>query len=222
MKKPSSHLIRNTLVHAGFSLVETLMATGIISTAALGTLGLLAGSMSASQDGNMRTKALVIAQEVFHDLQLGALNQTPAATDERQTKVLRPDAGATIGRHVLYYDRAGIPLVNGQPAVGASEVIYEKGSTVPGVAWLVSIEGIENEDLISSGGDGQVIIMPDEAELAPLGTSTYPFTSVKSSPDPTAPPPSSVLTQVRISIESPPSAPVKSRKKFSYDFYWNR
>ena len=122
MKRPLPHLIRHSLARAGFSLIETLMATGIISTAALGTLGLLASTMSMSMDGSQRSKAIVIAQELFHDLQLGALDVTPAATDERQTNGLRPETGLGFARHVLFYDRAGIPLVSGQPGEGAIKV----------------------------------------------------------------------------------------------------
>jgi|GEM_PF-1936941 len=227
MKRPLPHLIRHSLARAGFSLIETLMATGIISTAALGTLGLLASTMSMSMDGSQRSKAIVIAQELFHDLQLGALDVTPAATDERQTNGLRPETGLGFARHVLFYDRAGIPLVSGQPGEGAHQSVYEQGTTLPGVEWLVSVEGIQSADYTSNAGAGQVMAMPDPTTVAPLSpisteSGAYPFPVVISPPDPTLTPPTTALTQVRISIESPPTAPAKRRKKFSYDFYWNR
>jgi len=222
MKLSSSSTIRLRLRQAGFSLVETLMATGIISTAALSTLGLLAGSMSASQDGNLRSKAIVIAQDLFHDLQLGSLNVTPAVTDERQTKTLRPATGRAMPRQVLLYDQSGLLLVGKQPAKSAHQRTYDQGTLVEGADWLVSIEGIENNDFILAAGNGQVTELPAEAMVVPLGSSNYSFPAVASPIDPTLPPPGGGLTQVRISIETPPSAPKNRRKKFSYDFYWNR
>lgn len=225
MKPAFTQLIQRSWIRKGFSLVETLMATGIISTAALGTLGLLAGSMNSSQEGAMRSKATVIAQDLFHDLQIGALNVIPAVTDERQTHDLRPVEGPDFNRHVLFFDRAGMPI-SGQGLTGSVDPqIYNHGTKEVGVEWLVSIEGIQDPSSFSTNGAGQVTSLPVTADVGPLGNSAaYPFPEVDEmkATDPTLTRPPTVLTQVRISIESPPSAPPQSRKKFSYDFLWNR
>lgn len=226
-----SHRVGRHLRRAGFSLVETLMTTGIISTAALSTLGLLAGSMSASQDGNQRSKAMVVAQDLFHDLQLGALNLTPAATDERQTKVLRPLTTVIIPRQIFFYSPTGVLADQKKLSKGALTQGYAKGTPRADVAWIVTIEGIAAPAFTNIGSgetpatpqQGQVLELPVEADVAPLGTAKYDYPSVSSTPDPTAAPPATAgaLSQVRITVESPASAPQERRKKFSYDFYWN-
>lgn len=207
----------------GFSLVETLMATGIISTAALGTLGLLAGSMNSSVDGIQRSRAVVMAQDIFHDLQIGALNLAPAATDERQSRMLRPEMGFGFTKHVLLFDSAGALLpASSQPKANDSQNTYAHGTTLPGVGWLVCMEGIARADLSDTSGAGQVTRTPEPSVVNPLGSAAYPFLPVTSVSDPTLTPPTNTLTQVRISVEGPASAPAQRRKKFSYEFLWNR
>lgn len=221
-KRTSTFSIRERLLRQGFSLVETLMATGIISTAALGTLGLLAGSMNSSVDGMQRSRAVVIAQDIFHDLQIGALNVAPATTDERQSRMLRPEMGFGFTKHVLFFDVAGTLLPAGQPKENDSQKVYDHGTSQPGVGWLVCMEGMQRQDLMDTSGAGQVALAPDLTAVGPLGSAVYPFSPVSSPLDFTIAPPTNTLTQVRISVESPASAPAARRKKFSYEFLWNR
>lgn len=237
MNIPTHRSTRQRLATAAFSLVETMMATGIVSTAALGTLTLLAGSLTSSQDGQLRSKALVIAQEVFHDLQIGSVKMAPAVDDKRQTKELAPlvPTDLSIARHVILFDASGIPLpTNDQPTPGQHGMVYNDGSVNAKASWIALIEGTEanlftvdpnSETANSVGipvGAGQVITVPDAENFGPLGTESYDYPTVGSPPSPTAPPPKSGLTQVTISIESPPGAPAISRKKFRYQFLWNR
>lgn len=198
------------------------MATGIVSTAALGTLGLLAGSLNSSVEGSLKSRAVVIAQDLFHDLQIGALSVTPAPTDQRQTYSLRPQMGFAFAKHVLFFDSAGMLLPDNQPAEGSSQEVYEQGTPLPQVEWLVCIEGTQSAAFTNSTGSGQITSVSDTASVSPLGSPLYPFQGVTGSSDPTVTPPPTALTQVRISVESPASATEKSRKKFSYEFLWNR
>lgn len=225
-----THSSRRQLLRAGFSLVETLMTTSIISTAALSTLGLLAGSMSASQDGHQRSKAMVVAQNLFHDLQLGALNIAPAATDERQTKALRPLTTPIIPRQVFFYSPTGLLADQKRLSKGTLTQGYAKGTSRADVSWIATLEGVSAPafDQTMGGsssaiqGQGQVLELPP-TDIAPLGDAKYDFATVASAPDPTVAPPATAgaLSQVRITVESPASAPQERRKKYSYNFYWN-
>lgn len=228
---------------AAFSLVETMMATGIVSTAVLGTVGLLATTLESSQEGQLKSRAIVVVQEIFHDLQIGAIKTPPAAADLRQTKSLHPNPGLAIPRTVFLYDQAGIPLPAAeQPAPDQAEQIYAKGSANPKAAWIAVVEGVENPAFTASAttgstatggspaGDAQVIALPVADDVAPLertnsrtgSTARYAFATPVGVANPAAPPPLTGLTQVRISVESPPGAPVKARKKFAHPFLWNR
>ncbi|MES2596271.1 MAG: hypothetical protein V4662_13085 [Verrucomicrobiota bacterium] len=226
------------LLKAGFSLVETLMATGIVSTTALGTLALLASSMTMGVDGQARSKAMIIAQDIFHDLQSGSAELTPSVLDERQTKSVWPllPAAFAIPRNVLLFDSSSRPLPAGQqPKVSEANTVYDGGASTLDANWLVVIEGTEQTDFTvdpatgaapTSGmavGAPQIAADVDMADFAPLGTSQYDYPAAAvTAALATLPVPKTALTQITISVEAPSDAPARARKKYRYSFLWNR
>lgn len=237
MKTTRSRVPSSRLLQAGFSLVETLMATSIVSTTALGTLALLASAMSMGIDGQARSKAMVIAQDLFHDLQSGSSELTPSVLDERQTKSVWPMAAATfvIPRHVILFDGSARPLpVAEQPKAANIAATYDNGARTLNASWLAVIEGVEQTDFTvdpataAAPGSGMVVGDPqipadvDMTDFTPLGTARYDYPAVTTPPSATSPAPKTALTQITISVESPPEAPVSARKKYRYTFLWNR
>lgn len=222
---------------AGFSLVETLMATSIISTTALGTLALLASAMSMGMDGQARSKAMIIAQDLFHDLQSGSPMVTPSVLDERQTKGAWPLAAATyvMPRHVILFDSAARPLpVAEQPASSDMAAVYDGGAPTLDASWLAMIEGVEQTSYTvdpatgaapgagTTVGDAQIPVGVDISLCTALGGVGYDYPAALTAPAASAPAPKTALTQITISIEAPPEAPAASRKKYRYSFFWNR
>lgn len=213
------------------------MATSIISTAALGTLALLASAMSMGMDGQARSKAMIIAQDLFHDLQSGSPMVTPSVLDERQTKAAWPLAAATyvVPRHVILFDSAARPLPAAeQPAAGSMATVYDGGAPTMDASWLAMIEGVEQASFTvdpatgaaqSAGttvGDAQIPVGVDMAACTALGSVGYDYPAVTTAPAASSPAPKTALTQITISIEAPPEAPASSRKKYRYSFFWNR
>lgn len=207
----------------GFSLVETLVATGILASAVTGTLGLLAASMSASQDGHLRSRALTIAQQVCNDLKTGSAAKRADAQDERLTRYLRPVLNGTMPRAVLFWDDAGFAMpMNAQPAPNQGLQVYELGSRSTAGSWLVSIAIDEVPALRLAGGSGQVVLPEGQSldAVKPLGGKVYDYAPQAQAVGPDEAPPAAGVSRVTVSVETPPGASRQNRKKFRYDFLW--
>ncbi|MCB1209183.1 MAG: hypothetical protein KDK97_07640 [Verrucomicrobiales bacterium] len=205
----------------GFTLTETVMSIGIISSAAMAVLSLLAMSLQSSQDSRLKGRAMIIAQDIVHDLSIGRLITPAKADDERRTRPLHPAVGPAIPQMVLLYDLGGNPLAqNMQPSASNSPSVYASGASDAQAGWLVSIDGIDETTLAISSGPAQVASITKLEDAKPLGGSLYAFANTEGAPSPDMPPPTMRTTRVRLKIESPASAPAGQRRIYRYDTFW--
>ena len=73
-----THHTHSTRPRAGFSLIETLVATGVIATALTGSLGMMAVGLGQSQDSIERARAAMLAQQIVADLRAASPSEAPA------------------------------------------------------------------------------------------------------------------------------------------------
>ncbi len=217
-----THLHASTsTIRRGFTLTETVMSIGIISSAAMAVLSLLAMSIQSSQDSRLKGRAMIIAQDIIHDLSIGRLITPAEEEDERRTHPLHPAVGPTISQLVLLYDLGGNPLSPAmQPTATDSPGIYASGASDVQASWLVSIDGIEEPTLAINAGPAQITSMTKLEEAKPLGDSVYAFADIANATSPDTPPPTMRTTRVRLKLESPATAPAGQRRIYRYDTLW--
>ncbi len=72
--------MKSPRIRGGFSLVEIVMALGIVSFAIVGIMGLFPVAMKSALESQRETRAAQIAQQIFSDLRSGPPNSTYVAT----------------------------------------------------------------------------------------------------------------------------------------------
>jgi len=100
----------------GFSLVEVVLALGVIAFAVVGIMGLFAVAMKSAQESQRETRATLIAQQIFSDLRLsGGTNRMlvrgPSPTNSSWI-VTNFSLAADGNTAFLAYDLAGNGLTN--------------------------------------------------------------------------------------------------------------
>lgn len=98
--------------HSGFSLVEIVLALGILSFAIVAILGLFPIAMRDAKDSKNETHAAMIAQLI-----LGQLRSQPVADSSFPIGTNATDSASTWsvrlfnqGNYYAFYDEAGMPL----------------------------------------------------------------------------------------------------------------
>jgi len=95
---------------SAFSLIEIVLALGIISFALVGIMGLFPVAMKSAQESQRETRATQIAQQIFSDLKaVPGTNRLVAIT----TNILNTQSSinlTTSGSIAVSYDREGRPL----------------------------------------------------------------------------------------------------------------
>lgn len=127
-----------------FSLIEVVLALGIISFALVGIMGLFPVAMKSAQESQRETRATFIAQQVFGDLgsdtgpQRYIVSDSPTGSNATRIAV-NLTAVATNPPYVIYFDDSGIPI--GSVADPAAAFIANIG-VIPNtpVAGLAKIE----------------------------------------------------------------------------------
>lgn len=98
-----------------FSLIEIVLALGIISFAIVGIMGLFPAAMKSAQESQRETRAALIARQIFSDLKTHAGTNSFIANTEN---VLDPGlkVGLTSNSVVnVSYDADGHPVSGGTP-----------------------------------------------------------------------------------------------------------
>lgn len=108
--------------HDGFTLVETVVATGVLVTALAGLAQLFALSARSAQDAGNQSAALTAAQGQIEFMRSLVFSYGPAG--EALTDAgLAPSGGGSISEDIRgfvdYLDVAGEPVDVGQPGHGA-------------------------------------------------------------------------------------------------------
>ena len=209
-----THHTHSTHKRAAFSLIETLVATGVIATALTGSLGMMAVGLGQSQDSIERARAAMLAQQIVADLRAASPSEAPAPQDSRYTKGIMPLSGASFDGTSLVFD-ASFRLID-TSNTGASA--YSEGVSDPAAAYVVTVSG-ENDPVRSIEVP---LLALDPAKNAapqhePLGDLPYaPDTPAVSRVTPLTP--YVQISRTVITVESPAAAPRSSRKSYRYEF----
>lgn len=131
------------LSQGAFSLIEIVLALGIISFALVGIMGLFPVAMKSAQESQRETRAAQIAQQIFTDLKTSTPTNTFIA---KSTNVLDPQISVNLGApssNVVSYTAEGTPLAEGVSleAIYRAEVVVRVNDPVNGLARVqVSVE----------------------------------------------------------------------------------
>ena len=120
----------------GFSLIEVVLALGVISFALVGIMGLFPVAMRSAQESQRETKAAVIAQQIFGDLK-----SLPGA----QTLLVRGPTVANVSSripvnlgiastYVLAYNDKGEGLTD-----SVDPAAFTNALTLPDAAYLAQV-----------------------------------------------------------------------------------
>lgn len=120
---------------SGFSLVEVVLALGVIAFALVGIMGLFPVAIKSAQESQRETRATLIAQQIFSDLRAGTganrlIVRGPSATNASWLITNFSLAGNT--NLVLSYDASGIGRTDQIPA-GAF------AGSIPDAAFLANV-----------------------------------------------------------------------------------
>ena len=100
----------------GFSLVEVVLALGVIAFALVGIMGLFPVAMKSAQESQRETRATLIAQQIFSDLRVSSganrfVISGPAANNTNGLSLASP------GNIYLAFNTNGAPLAPVAPSV---------------------------------------------------------------------------------------------------------
>ena len=209
-----THHTHSTRPRAGFSLIETLVATGVIATALTGSLGMMAVGLGQSQDSIERARAAMLAQQIVADLRAASPSEAPAPQDSRYTKGIMPLPGASFEGTSLVFD-ASFQLVKSSN-LGANG--FAEGVAESEAAYVVTVAGASDpERILDVPVDAIDRAKSAASDHAPLGGRDYEMD---------APPESKVnsstpfvdISRTVITVESPAAAPRSSRRTYRYEF----
>lgn len=119
-----------------FSLIEIVLALGIISFALVGIMGLFPVAMKSAQESQRETRAAQIAMQIFSDLRstsgtnaLLAIN-TNILTTQLRINLTGPSS------NVISYGQDGLPLGSGTTdgAIFLGEIIVTPNSPMSGIS----------------------------------------------------------------------------------------
>lgn len=118
----------------GFSLVEIVMALGIISFAIIGIMGLFPVAMRTAVESQRETRATYIARQIFSDLEsLPASNTFLATTPD----VLDPGLAVDLtkdGSLSVNFDAEGIPTTAPGDVFYVATIAVKANSPTPGLS----------------------------------------------------------------------------------------
>jgi uncharacterized protein (TIGR02598 family) len=98
----------------GFSLIEIILALGVIAFAIVGIMGLFPVAMKSAQESQRETRATFIAQQIFSDLRTGTgTNRFIITGTNLGTNTINLSAGTNL---FLAYDSAGAVLGTSAPS----------------------------------------------------------------------------------------------------------
>jgi Tfp pilus assembly protein PilV len=209
-----THHAHSTQKRAAFSLIETLVATGVIATALTGSLGMMAVGLGQSQDSIERARAAMLAQQIVADLRAASPSEAPAPQDNRYTKGIMPLSGASFDGTSLVFD-ASFQLLEtsntgangfaeGVAETEAAYVVTVIGSSDPARLVEVPVDAIDRAKNVA-------------ADHAPLGDRSYEMDAAAESRVNNATPQIDISRTV-ITVESPAAAPRSARRSYRYEF----
>lgn len=131
-----SPLFSNLVNPSAFSLIEIVLALGIISFALVGIMGLFPVAMRAAQESQRETRAAQIATQIFSDLKSLPASNTAIATN---TNILSSQIRinlATPSSNAVSYTQEGLPIGQGTTAdaIYRADIVVTTNVTVNGLS----------------------------------------------------------------------------------------
>ena len=124
----------------GFSLVEIVLALGVISFAMVGIMGMLPVALRVGLESQRETRATHIAQSIFSDLKAspsdGLLIVTRRLPDGAM-EILNPKPKLTeSGTFTIYFDETGQPVGTGLSSEGVfgARISIQPNDPLPGLS----------------------------------------------------------------------------------------
>lgn len=127
-----THKPQTVQASTGFSLVETLLAMGITSTALLTVLGLLSTTLGGARDSRNETAAGILARRIVAEAKA-----LPAITGE---------ASADIQPEYLLVDSSMQPLLTTRQDAAQAAAAYKNGSPLLEASYIAQLRRIPLQD----------------------------------------------------------------------------
>lgn len=113
-----------------FSLIEVVLALGVISFAIIGIMGLFPVAMKAGLESQRETRAAHIARAIFTDLKASPATNAlilvgPNFSDVKNLALTNTGAWPVS----VYYDESGIPVTNSSSSAAFEAVITSRPNT---------------------------------------------------------------------------------------------
>lgn len=151
-----------------FSLIEIILALGVIAFAIVGIMGLFPVAMKSAQESQRETRATLIAQQIFSDLRTGTGTNrfviTGSSVNSTSTISLA-NQGASV---VLSFDSAGAVLGTNSPSS------FTNG--VPNAAFLAQVSVSTNTGVPNLSQVQTTVEAP--AAAASTNRSRYTFVTL--------------------------------------------
>jgi len=146
-----------------FSLIEIVLAIGVISFALVGILGLFPVAIDAATNSQRETQAALVAKTIFSDLKSATATNTYLVKDKdfdpadpsNNKKV--PVNLSIPGTYVLAYDMDGVPM-------GAYNGQYDTG--VPGSSFIAQVDVSTNDLPLGASTVSVTVAAPGAAAKA--------------------------------------------------------
>lgn len=128
----AAHSARRAAI--GFSLIEIVLALGIISFALVGIMGLFPVAMKSAQESQRETRATLLARQIFSDLASMNPTNTFIATNSDILTGRKAVSLRATSSNVVMYDVAGLPTGNTNEAIFEATIMISTNGMTSGVS----------------------------------------------------------------------------------------
>jgi len=118
----------------GFSLIEIVLALGIISFALVGIMGLFPVAMKSAQESQRETRATMLARQIFSDLASMTSTNTFILTNSDVLTGRKVVSLRTASTNIVNYDISGIPTSNTNDAIFEATISITTNGVPTGVS----------------------------------------------------------------------------------------
>lgn len=124
----------------GFSLIEVVIALGIVSFAVVGIVGMMPIALKSGQESMRETDATLIAQRLFSELKTGSGGNRTISTSSNGTSLFQVSANST--NTFISYSADGLPqaLSSTNPIYSGYDFVAQIICTNAGIANLSTVQ----------------------------------------------------------------------------------
>lgn len=126
MRRPRVHTANHAQTHGGFSLVEVVLALGVIAIGIIAMVGVMPVALNTGHDAQNETRAAQIAQDILMSVASQAQSRYPSASISQPSSTFSYDVNLSMAKS---YDTIGADnsgnLVAYATAADASKYPYQ-------------------------------------------------------------------------------------------------